>query len=606
MSHLNTSTFTTLFHKTNLCNALKLNFHCISICNNTTNQDLLNHKQNKINYFSNKLTRRAFHKNNLNNVSNTLKLIKLFSNQNATYTSHNEDVNAPLSKNQAKKLEKMKKKLLEKEEKQRNQSQTQLQSESNFDLLLQKYNEIKDLLISPQSQNESHYKTEKIKNLNFTEDKSPRKVKVMGWVQHVRHHGRGKISFIELRDGTCFKNIQCVLQNDLSLRAFYEIKPEQSIELWGSLIENDKAPYGREIQIEFYRIVGDVKGLFAINQDTKVDVSIKDRHLYIRESKRMASILKFRSLLLSSLRSYFAEKDHFEVTPPTLVQTEVEGGSTLFKLDYFGENAYLTQSSQLYLESVLPVLGDVFCIAQSYRAEKSQTPRHLAEYTHLEVERSFIDFEELLNSIEDMVQWVVKDVVSRGGDLLREINPSAFEEKHYIQKILKQTNNRIPFKRMTYHECIQFCNDHDIFPEDSTKKFEIGDDITDRPERQMIEKIGEPVFMIKFPAEMKSFYMERCKDDNSLTNSVDLLLPGVGEAVGGSMRIWDFEELENAFKREKIDPAPYYWYIDQRKFGSVPHGGYGLGVERLLMWLLGLPHIREACLYPRYMGRCSP
>jgi len=453
------------------------------------------------------------------------------------------------------------------------------------------------------------YEATKLKHLRATKgdlsSSHPQRLLLHGWIQNLRNHGRGKLLFLELRDGSTNQHLQCVIVDDLALRAHYELKSEQSVRVYGSLVENEKAPYGREVHVEYFDIIGNVSEVFSVNQDTKVDVSIRDRHLFIRESKRMASVLKFRSLLLDSLRRYYLSVDHHEVTPPTLVQTEVEGGSTLFALDYFGEPAYLTQSSQLYLESVLPVLGDVFCIAQSYRAEKSQTPRHLAEYTHVEVERAFIDFNDLLNSMEDMVRWVVKDVFERGGSLLQEVNPEIFEPDHFMQKLLHGESK--PFKRMTYHECIQFCNENNIYPnEDSTEPFKIGDDITDRPEREMIKLIGEPVFMIHFPADMKAFYMQKCPQDVTLTESVDLLLPGVGEAIGGSMRIWQQEELEAAFKREHIDPAPYYWYTDQRKYGSVPHGGYGLGLERLMMWILGLPHIREACLYPRYMGRIAP
>lgn len=420
---------------------------------------------------------------------------------------------------------------------------------------------------------------------------------VQGWAHRIRKQGK-KLMFIILRDGTGY--LQCVLfKEPCALAEELGLQTEATIKLWGELNElppGKTAPGGHELKVAKLELIGNAPpgGIDnVLNEESGVDLMLDQRHLVLR-GETLSKIMLFRSLLTKHLREHFQDRGLTEVTPPTLVTGQVEGGSTLFKINFFGEEAYLTQSSQLYLESCLPALGDVFCIAQSYRAEQSRTRRHLAEYTHVEAERAFISFNELLDTIEDLICDLVERVMCDpiAVEILKEFNPDFKPPKSQ-------------FKRMEYAEAIKYLKDNNITKENG-ENYEFGEDIPELPERKMTDLINEPIMLTKFPAGIKAFYMSRCKENNDLTESVDVLLPGVGEIVGGSMRIADHKELMDAYAREKLDPSPYYWYNDQRLYGTCNHGGFGLGLERFITYMLNRHHIRDSVLYPRYIARCKP
>jgi asparaginyl-tRNA synthetase len=424
------------------------------------------------------------------------------------------------------------------------------------------------------------------------------RVRVLGRVHRLRQ--QKDVIFLTLTDG--YGQLQCVFTGDLiRTYAALTLTLETSLSIHGEMRPvppQQRAPLDRELHADFFSVIGIAAGdkeaiTTRVQKDADPQTLYDNRHLVLRGDVA-SSVLKARAGVLRAFRQTFQENRLLEVTPPCMVQTQVEGGSTLFSFDYYGQAAYLTQSSQLYLETCLPSLGDVFCVAPSFRAEKSLTRRHLSEYTHIEGELDFITFEDLLEHLEKVICRVIEITLQdpQMAALVKDLNPE-----------FKQPSR--PFKRMTYADAIDWLVSHNI-PNEEGQPHSFGDDIAEAAERKMTDVLNVPIFLTHFPVEIKAFYMKRDESNRRVTESVDVLMPGVGEIVGGSMRMEDYEELMEAYKREGIGSEPYYWYTDQRKYGTSPHGGYGFGLERFLAWMCGRYTVRECCLYPRFTGRCTP
>ncbi|KAI4258388.1 MAG: hypothetical protein LQ352_001237 [Teloschistes flavicans] len=396
------------------------------------------------------------------------------------------------------------------------------------------------------------------KDVDYSEGRGSR-VRVTGRVHRLRT--QKDVIFLTLQDGYGF--LQVVLTGDLT-KTYDAITMtlETSLEVFGEMWAvppKQHAPDDRELHADYYTVIGKAAGdkeaiTTRVSPDADPQTLYDNRHLVLR-GENSSSVMKVRAALLRAFRQTYDEiaPSCLEVTPPCMVQTQVEGGATLFAFDYYGQKAYLTQSSQLYLETCLPSLGNVFCVAPSFRAEKSQTRRHLSEYTHIEAELDFITFDDLLAHLELVMCRVVDIALAnpQTAALVRELNPSF------------QVPER-PFKRMKYTDAIEWLREHDVRTGEG-EPHQFGDDIAEAAERKMTDIINRPIFLTHFPVAIKAFYMKKDPMDERVTESVDCLMPGVGEIVGGSMRMDDYEELMEAYKRVEIDPAPYYWYTDQRK-----------------------------------------
>ncbi len=412
-----------------------------------------------------------------------------------------------------------------------------------------------------------------------------KKVKLKGWVY--RHRASSKLVFIILRDSTDV--IQCVVKSDSEFfEAAKDLYIESSIEIEGTLRKDDRAPTGYEIDVEKLNLI--CKGEpFPVTKDQSVEFLLDIRHLWLR-SMKLTRILEARHYIIEYLREFLDKEGFYEVPAPLITKSGAEGGSEVFEIDYFGEKAYLTQSSQLYAEAAIFALEKVYVLAPSFRAEPSRTRRHLAEYWHLEPEMAFYNNKMNMEIQERMVEYVCNKMGKEHGSLVKKIG----RDPEYLLGI------KSPFERISYEEAIDRANKLGC-------KMKLGDDFGADEEYILTKDLKQPIFITDFPMELKAFYMAENPNNPGHALCSDLLAPeGHGEIIGGSEREWRYEVLMDRIKENKLNVKDYEWYLDLRKYGSVPHSGFGLGIERFIKWMLNLKHIRDAIPFPRTINRFYP
>lgn len=415
-------------------------------------------------------------------------------------------------------------------------------------------------------------------------------ITVRGWVYNKRKSG--KIRFLLVRDGTGL--VQCILSKaDLpeeEWEKFSALTQESSLEVTGKLRREERAPGGFELDVSGINIIQIAVDYPITPKEHGIDFLLDHRHLWLRSSRQHA-IMLIRNEVVKATRDYFYDNGFILIDTPLITGSIGETASTLFKTEYydFGD-AYLAQTGQLYLEAACMSFGKVYCFGPSFRAEKSKTRRHLSEYWHIEGEVAFYDNEDNMNLQEDYVVYLVDRVLDKCRPQLEKLE----RDISRLESVGK------PFHRMPYDETIEKL-------QGMGSEIRWGDDLGATDETILTEELDKPMFIINYPAKTKAFYMKRNPENPETVLCSDLLAPeGYGEIIGASQREDDLELLVKRIREENLPEEAYGWYLDLRKYGSVPHSGFGLGLERTITWICGLKHIRESIPFPRMLYRLYP
>lgn len=412
-----------------------------------------------------------------------------------------------------------------------------------------------------------------------------KEISIRGWVKNKRDSK--KMLFIIMRDATGL--IQCTVKDDSGAwKEVEKLTTESCCEIKGTVSKDDRAPGGYELKISDIKIVG-LAERWPINRDKSPEFIMNMRHLAVRQEK-LQNVFKIRDEVFRAAREYFRKNKFYETTCPMFVGTRGEDGAEVFELDYFDSKAFLTQTSQMHLEAQIFALEKVFTIAPSFRADKSRTRKHVTEYWHLEAEEAWCELDSTLKTQEELVEYIAHSVAK---NRKRELEALGQDPKYLL-------SIKAPFKKLTYTEAIKIL-------QKMGSEIKWGEDIRTADERLLMSKEKQPVFITHWPRDLKAFYMKQDPKDSRLSLCADLQLPfGYGEVIGGSEREIDYEKIVEKLKSEGDDPKKYEWYLDLRKYGTVPHSGFGLGIARLIMWLCRLEHIRDAIPFPRFVNYVKP
>lgn len=415
-------------------------------------------------------------------------------------------------------------------------------------------------------------------------------VTLRGWLFNKR--SSGKIKFIILRDGSGY--LQCVyFKGNLTEEVFDKadkIGQESSIEVTGKVKEEPRAPGGYELDATDLEVISEAHDYPITPKEHGIEFLLDNRHLWLRSSKQVA-ILKIRHRIVKAIRDFFDERGFTLMDPPILTPNAVEGTSTLFETPYFDlGNAYLTQSGQLYAEAGAMALGKVYTFGPTFRAEKSKTRRHLTEFWMVEPEVAFTDLNDNMDLAEEFLEYIVQTILTEKAEELKVLERDTTK----LKKVKR------PFPRVHYDEAVEILRKNGI-------DFQWGNDLGGTDETIVSEQFDRPIMVHHYPAEVKAFYMKRDPQNPKYALAVDVLAPeGYGEIIGGSQREDNLDFLLERIKEHNLPQSAFEWYLDLRRYGSVPHAGFGLGLERTVSWICGLDHLREAIPFPRMIYRNTP
>lgn len=414
------------------------------------------------------------------------------------------------------------------------------------------------------------------------------KVSLRGWCY--RERKSNKLAFIVLRDHSNI--IQCVVDKAVVSQNVWDdankVCIESSLSIEGEIFEDARAPTGFEVRVSDLQIIH-LAERYPITKDQSTEFLLDQRHLWIR-SRELTNVWKVKAAVLKACREFFDQKGYFETTPPIITGSNCEGGSTLFELKYFDETAYLSQSAQLYQEALIFSLEKVWAITPSFRAEPSKTNRHLTEYWHLEGEEAWMDFEGLLKLEEALISYICNFVAKNCVNELKILGRNPDD-------LLKIT---LPFPRITYDEALKLL-------EKDGMKIPWGKDLRTEEEEQLMKHFDKPLIVTRYPKQIKAFYMKDDPENSKVVLCCDVLAPeGYGEIIGSSERETNLDVIKQKLVASGENPEHYAWYLDLRRFGSVPHSGFGLGIERVVRWICKLETIRDAIPFPRTIKRKYP